>query len=116
MPKLEKTIPGDAGTIAAKLKVCIGAFGKLTSLRDQWETECDGKKCILQVYEKKSLEPGARHFSLSVVLLDTGTEIRLMATTSGGSNEYFGNPYPDGEGELTSVLGTILNILDDIIM
>ena len=116
MPKLEKTIPGDAKTIAAKLKVCIGAFGKLTSLRDQWETECDGKKCILQVYEKKALEPGAPHYSLSVVLLDTGDGIRLMAATSGGSNEYFLNPYPTGEGELTGVLDTILNVLDDIIM
>ena len=46
----------------------------------------------------------------------TGEEIRLYATTSGGSNEYIGNPYPEGEGELTSVLNTILNVLDDIIM
>ena len=116
MPKVEKTLHGDIANIAAKLKVGITSFGTYIALREQMETEHDGKKCILQVYEKKSLEEGARHFSLSVVLLDTGEDIRLMATTSGGSNEYFGNPYPDGEGELTSVLGTILNVLDDIIM
>ena len=116
MPKVTKVLHGDVDNIAAKLKRGIASFGKLFSLRDQMETVYEGRKCILQVYEKKSLEPGARHFSLSVVLLDTGTEIRLMATTSGGSNEYFANPYPDGEGELTSVLGTIINILDDIIM
>ena len=116
MPKVEKTVQGDAMTVAGKLKVCIGAFGKLTSLRDQWETECDGKKCILQVYEKKSIEPDQPHYTLSLVLLDTGEEIRLYATTSGGSNEYWGNPYPDVEGELTSVLGTAIGALDDIIM
>ena len=78
MPKVEKTVQGDAMTVAGKLKVCIGAFGKLTSLRDQWETECDGKKCILQVYEKKSLEEEGRHFTLTVVLFDTGKEVRIM--------------------------------------
>ena len=116
MPKVTKTLHGDVDNIAAKLKRGISSFGKLFSIRDEMETEYEGRKCILQVYEKKSLEEGARHFSLSVVLLDVGQEIRLMATTSGGSNEYFGNPYPDGEGELTSVLGTILNVLDEIIM
>ena len=116
MPKVEKTIQGDVDNIAAKLKVGIDCFGKMVSLREQMETEFDSKKCILQVYEKKALEPGAPHYSLSVVLLDTGDGIRLMAATSGGSNEYFHNPYPDVEGELTSVLGTILNVLDDIIM
>ena len=116
MPRVTKTLHGDVELTAKKLKVGIASFGKLLSLRDQLETEHDGRKCILQVYEKKSLEPGMPHYSLSVVLLDTGEDIRLMATTSGGSNEYFGNPYPDGEGELTSVLGTIINILDDIIM
>ena len=116
MPKVERTVQGDAMTVAGKLKVCIGAFGKLTSLRDQWETECDGKKCILQVYEKKSLEEHDRHFTLTVVLFDTGEEVRIYGTTSGGSNEYWGNPYPDVEGELTSVLGTAIGALDDIIM
>ena len=116
MPKVERTVQGDAMTVAGKLKVCIGAFGKLTSLRDQWETECDGKKCILQVYEKKSLEEEGRHFTLTVVLFDTGEEVRIYGTTSGGSNEYWGNPYPDVEGELTSVLGTAIGALDDIIM
>ena len=116
MPKVTKTLHGDVDNIAAKLKRGIASFGKLFSIRDEMETEFYGRKCILQVYEKKSLEPEKPHYSLSVVLLDVGQEIRLMATTSGGSNEYFGNPYPDGEGELTSVLGTILNVLDDIIM
>lgn len=116
MPKVTKTLHGNVDLIARKLKVGIASFGNLTSLRDQMETECDGRKCILQVYEKKALEQGAPHYSLSVVLLDTGREIRLMAITSGGSNEYSFNPYPDGEGELTSVLGTILDALDDIIM
>ena len=116
MPKVTKTLHGDVDNIAAKLKRGISAFGKLISIREQMETEHEGRKCILQVYEKKSLEEEARHFSLSVVLLDTGEDIRLMATTSGGSNEYFGNPYPDGEGELAGVLNVILNVLDEIIM
>ena len=116
MPKVTKTLHGDVDKIAAKLKQGISSFGTLLSLRDQMEAEHDGRKCILQVYEKKTLEPAKPHYSLSVVLLDTGEDIRLMATTSGGSNEYFGNPYPDGEGELTGVLNVILNVLDDIIM
>ena len=116
MPKVTKTLHGDVDNIAAKLKRGIASFGKLFSIREEMETEFDGRKCILQVYEKKSLEEGARHFTLSVVLVDAGQEIRLMAATSGGSNEYFGNPYPDVEGELTSVLGTVLNVLDKIIM
>ena len=116
MPKVTKTLHGDVDNIAAKLKVGIASFGKLFSLREQMETEADGKKCILQVYEKKSLEQDSRHFSLSVALWDTGEEVRLLAATSGGSNQYFGNPYPAGEDELTSVLGTVLNVLDEIIM
>ena len=116
MPKVTKILHGDVELIAAKIKVGIASFGKMFSIRDQWKTEAGDTTCILQVYEKKSIEPDQPHYTLSLVLLDTGEDIRLMAATSGGSNEYFGNPYPDGEGELTSVLGTVINILDDIIM
>ena len=116
MPKVTKILHGDVELIAEKLKVGIASFGKMFSLRDQWKTEAGDTTCILQVYEKKSVEPAQPHFTLSLVMLDTGEEIRLYATTSGGSNEYFANPYPDGEGELTSVLNTVLSILDRIIM
>ena len=116
MPNVTKILHGDVELIAEKLKVGIASFGKMFSIRDQWKTEAGDTTCILQVYEKKSIEEGAPHYTLSLVLLDTGKEIRLYATTSGGSNEYIGNPYPEGEGELTSVLNTILNVLDDIIM
>lgn len=116
MPKVTKILHGDVELIAAKIKVGIASFGKMFSIRDQWKTEAGDTTCILQVYEKKSIEPDQPHYTLSLVLLDTGEEIRLYATTSGGSNEYIGNPYPEGEGELTSVLNTILNVLDDIIM
>ena len=116
MPKVTKILHGDVELIAAKIKVGIASFGKMFSIRDQWKTEAGDTTCILQVYEKKSIDPGQPHYTMSLVLLDTGEEIRLYATTSGGANEYIGNPYPEGEGELTSVLNTILNVLDDIIM
>ena len=116
MPKVEKTLHGDVDNIAAKLKRGIACFGTMISIREQMETEHNGRKCILQVYEKKSLDPETRHFSLAVVLLDTGQDVHLMAATSGGSNEYFGNPYPTGEGELAGALNVVLNVLDDIIM
>ena len=44
MPKVTKTLHGDVDLIARKLKVGIASFGNLTSLRDQMETECDGRK------------------------------------------------------------------------
>ena len=116
MPKVNKILHGDIYLTAAKLKHGIASFGKLFSIRDEWMTQSEGQICILQVYEKKALKPGLPHYTLTVVLFGTGEEIRLFATTSGGSNEYFGDPYPDGEGELTSVLGTVLNALDQIIM
>ena len=116
MPKVTKTLHGDVDNIAAKLKVGITSFGTYIALREQMEADHNGKKCILQVYEKQSLEQGAAHYSLSVVLLDTGEEIRLMAATSGGINDYFFNPYPSGEGELSGALNIVLGVLDEIIM
>ena len=118
MPKVNKVLHGDVELIAKKIKHGIASFGKLFSIRDEWSTKDNGRTCILQVYEKKTLKEKEKepHYTLSLVLYDTGEEIRLFATTSGGSNQYFGNPYPDGEGELTSVLNTVLNVLDDIIM
>ena len=54
--------------------------------------------------------------TIQAAVKEAGVDVIINLTTSGGSNEYFHNPYPDVEGELTSVLGTILNVLDDIIM
>ena len=116
MPKVNKTLHGNVDEIAAKLKHGIASFGNMIAIRDEWSTDIPGGKCILQVYEKLNLEPDTFHLSMSVVLVDTGEEIRLCATTSGGSNQYFANPYPAGEGELTGVLGVVLGSLDAIIM
>ena len=116
MPKVEKVIRGDAASIAAKTAVGIAAFENHIILRDKWESEADGKRCIVQVYEKLALEPDSPHYSMTVVFFDLGEEVRLFATTSGGSNQYWGNPYPSGEDELADALGTVLNVLDDIIM
>ena len=116
MPKVEKVIRGDAAALAEKTAVGVACFGSQIVLRDKWESETDGKRCIVQVYEKLALEPGKPHYCMTVVFFDLGEEVRLFATTSGGSNQLWGNPYPDGEGELTGVLGTVLNVLDDIIM
>ena len=116
MPKVEKVLRGEAAAIAAKAAVGITSFGSRIVLRDKWEAEADGKRCIVQVYEKLAPEPGHPHYGMTVVFFDLGEEVRLFATTTGGSNQYWGSPYPDGEGELTCVLDTVLNVLDDIVM
>ena len=116
MPKVEKVLRGEAAKIALKVGCGIAAFGERIILRDKWESEADGKRCIVQVYEKLALEPGNPHYCMTVVFFDLGDEVRLFATTAGGSNKLWGNPYPDGEGELTGVLDTVLNVLDDIIL
>lgn len=116
MPKVEKVLHGDVEQIAEKIACGVTSFGSLITKRAEWTTKTEAVTCILQVYEKQALEAHKPHFTMSLVLLDTGEEIRLHATTSGGFNEYFLTPYPDVEGELTSVLNTILNALDDIIL
>ena len=116
MPKVEKVLHEPIDDITSKLEIGIGAFGKLMTCRGKWTSECDGKTCVTMVYEKLSLKPSMPHYCLTVTLFDTGEEVRLFATTSGGSNEYWGNPYPDGEGELTSVLNTVLSAQDQIII
>ena len=116
MPNAKKILHGDLKLITEKVACGVTSFGTQISHRDTWISEADGKKCALQVFEKMALEPGKAHYSLSVAYFDTGEEIRVYATTSGGSNLYWGNPYPDGEGELTRVLGTVLDVLDDIII
>ena len=116
MPKVEKVLRGDAALIAAKTAVGVACFGNHIVLRDKWESEADGKRCIVHVYEKLALEPDKPHYCMTVVFFDLGEEVRLFATTSGGSNQYWGNPYPSGEGELAGALATVLNVVDDMIM
>lgn len=116
MPKVNKTLHGDVELIAKKIAHGIGSFGNMIGKRDEWTSEDSGHRVIVQVYEKQNLKPEGPHYTLTVALFDTGEEIRLFATTSGGWMQYFNNPYPNVEGELTSVLGTVLNVLDDIIM
>ena len=116
MPRVDKILHGEAAQIALKVGCGVAAFGSQIVLRDHWTSESDGKRCIVQVYEKLALEPGKPHYCLTVVYFDLGEEVRIFATTSGGSNQYWGNPYPDGEGELSGVFSTILNELDEIII
>ena len=116
MPKVEKILHGDAAEIAAKAAWGVTSFADHIILRDKWESEADGKRCIVQVYEKMALEQDKPHYCMTVVFFDLGEEVRLFATTSGGSNQYWGNPYSAGEDELAGALGIILNVLDDIIM
>lgn len=116
MPKVNKVLHGSVDTIAQKLKHGIVSVGTHVCLRDSWDSEADGKKCIVQIYEKLSLMTGSPHYSMTVALFDAGEEIRLFAATAGGSNKHFGNPYPEGEGELIAILNTVLDVLDDIIV
>lgn len=116
MPNVNKVLHGDLELITKKVTDGVTCFGTNISHRDTWISEADGRKCALQIFEKMALEPGKPHYGMAVTYFDTGDEIRVYASTSGGANHYWGIPYPDGEGELTSVLGTVLGALDDIIL
>ena len=65
---------------------------------------------------KKGPDPSAPHYALSLVLVDTGEEVRLHAATSGGSQKYFISTSTPGEGELAGVLKQTLDIWDEIIL
>lgn len=116
MPKVNKVLHGSVDEISDKIKLGIQSNGTQIVLRDEWTTEADGRKNILQIYEKLSTDPDARHYSMSLLLFDTGEEVRLYASTSGGSVQYFSTPYISGEGELTGVLNLVLEIMDEMIL
>ena len=116
MPKVNKTLHGDVTLLAKKIAHGIACYGTWIAKQDEWSSEAYGQRVIVQVYEKLSETPDVPHLSMTVVYYDTGEEIRLHATTAGGNQKFFLNPYPAGEGELTGVLNIVLAALDDIIM
>ena len=116
MAQINKVLHGSVDKVCEKIKHGFSVFAKQTTLRDEWSTEADGRKCIFLVYERLSPDPSATHYALSLVLLDTGTEVRLHAATTGGSVHYFTTPYISGEGELAGVLKQTLDIWDEIIL
>ena len=116
MPKVSKTLHGDAELIAKKIAHGIASFGTLIGKMDEWTTEADGHRVIVQIYEKLSATSGAPHYSMTVVLFDTGEEVRLYATSSGGNRKFENNPYLMGEGEPIGVLTIVLGALDSIIL
>ena len=116
MATVRKTLLGDADLIAKKIAHGIASFGNHIGKRDEWTTKEGGCRVIVQVYEKQGLGSADPDFCMTVILFDTGSEIRLYATTSGGWQNFQNNPYPTGEGELAGVLNVVLNVLDDIII
>ena len=116
MAQINKVLHGSVDKACEKIKHGFSVFAKQTTLRDEWSTEADGRKCIFLIYEKLSPDPSAPHYALSLVLVDTGEEVRLHAATSGGSQKYFISTSTPGEGELAGVLKQTLDIWDEIIL
>lgn len=116
MGKVEKTLQRDLDELSRKIDTGVCVNCPLTKKRHEWTHEFEGGKCIVKVFEKHSETQEGNHASMTVVLFKTGSEVKLWAATSGGSNALFFNPYPSGEGALSGALEITLRTLDDMIM
>ena len=116
MGKVEKTLQGDLDTISRKIDAGVCSNCPLTKKRHEWTGEADGAKCIVKVFEKYADTQEGNHYSMTVVLFETGEEIKLWAVTAGGSNALFFNPCDAGEGPLSGALNLTLAVFDEIIL
>ena len=116
MGKVEKTLNRDLDELSRKIDTGVCVNCPLTKKRHEWTQEFEGGKCIVKVFEKYADTQEGCHYSMTVVLFETGGEVKLWAATSGGSNALFFIPYDTGEGALSGALDITLRTLDDMIM
>ena len=116
MAKVEKTLKTDLDTLSRKIDAGVCSNCPLTKKRDEWTQDTDGGKCIVKVFEKFSETMDGCHYSMTVVLFETGEEVKLWAVTAGGSKALFFEPGETGEGALAGALKLTLAVLDDIIL
>lgn len=121
--KLEKTLKGDIDAINGKINTALMINVPLITKRDSWTTTVGEVKCVFNVYEKhaKRVWNGSDwqdqpHFTLSVLLIDTGDEVRICGITGGSAHDMYFNPDSGGEYELFEALSIILEMFDQIIL
>lgn len=143
MPQIEKVLHGDLQNIEDKIHFGMFSICPLTMKRGRWETTVNGVKSVLIVYEQHAMpvykKPDklpedwpedytpswfnlpaqdyfqqAPHYSLSIMLVDTGEEIRLVAMSSGSGQDHLFIPDSGGEFGIYEALDLTLENLDTI--
>ena len=88
MAKIERTLNGDFHSILQTIHSGILGGSISASFEDESFFEIPGGQVVTRVYERYSYMGGNR-VSLSVTLVGQGTNVRLSAITSGGSQAMF---------------------------
>lgn len=103
MAKFEKHVHGDFQKIVRQLHQDIIQSGVSVNLVDKSDYENEGIKIAVRVYDKYFMRNGNRA-SLSVTVVDNGSEIYISAIGAGGGSGAFFNFSLGAETELTEVV------------
>ena len=108
MAKLEAKLHGSFSTVLSAIDRAIHEGSFTASLEDESRFQTQDGPVALRVYERYSALGGNR-VSLSVLLVQTGSGLRLSAIASGGSQAMFFKVNTFGE---ESFLDTIRQAVD----
>lgn len=103
MAKFEKRVYGDFQKILDRINYDILQSGLSMNLVDQTNYNLENIKIAVRVYDKYFMRNGNRA-SLSVTIVDNGSEVYISAIGAGGGNGIFFNFSWGAESELTDVV------------
>lgn len=103
MAKYEKSVQGDFDKIVEQLDEDIFKSGVSVNLVDKSNYQSENVKMAVRVYDKYFMRNSSRA-SLSVTIIDTGTEVFISAIGAGGGSSAIFNFSLGAESELSEVV------------
>lgn len=107
MAKLEKTLFGNFDDILKRIEDGVLGASISASLEDSCDWQSESSRCSIRVFERYSYAGGNR-VSMNVTLYQAGSDIKLCAITSGGSQGVFFKFNTWGEETFLETLTDIL--------
>ena len=110
MAKLTRTLNGDFDELLNTITRGVLDASATASLEETWDARTPTSRCSVRVFERYSYS-GSNRVSMSLTLFQSGSEIRLCAITSGGSQAMFWKFNTLGEEFFLDTLKDVLNEL-----
>lgn len=107
MAKFTYSLTGDFDRILKRIEQGVLDASTSATLEDGWDVREGDSRCAVRVFERYSYAGGNR-VSMNVTLFQSGSEVRICAITSGGSQAMFFKVNTWGEE-------TFLDTLKDVI-
>ena len=107
MAKFTYSLTGDFDRILKRIEQGVLDASTSATLEDGWDVREGDYRCAVRVFERYSYAGGNR-VSMNVTLFQSGSEVRICAITSGGSQAMFFKVNTWGEEAFLDKLREIL--------